>query len=99
MAHNGKPQFDMQMMTNIISLLSMAHVFPTALVVIGLAVLEVLVESQGEYSPLAAAAIPDPPPLFTILFFHEVRMGLVQWERQLGNSTRFLLTVTVPRSP
>lgn len=45
---SDKPQFDVQMMKNIISLVSMAKVFPTALTLIVLAILEVLVESQGE---------------------------------------------------
>lgn len=44
-----KPRFDMMMLTRIISLLRIAHVFPTGLVLIGLAVVEVLVGSLGAY--------------------------------------------------
>jgi hypothetical protein len=46
---SNKHHFDIQMMQDIISLLRLARVFPTALVLIVLAVVEVLLESQGEF--------------------------------------------------
>jgi hypothetical protein len=46
---SNKHHFDFQMMQDIISLLRLARVFPTALVLIVLAVVEVLLESQGEF--------------------------------------------------
>lgn len=42
------PKFDLKIMRQILSLVSMARVFPAALAVLGFAVLEVLLESQGE---------------------------------------------------